>query len=99
MSVESTVAAVELYTPDEVSEMMRGKISAWTIRKLAREKKIEHVRIDRGKILFTHAQVSSFLESRTQTVLAGPTVSKQVDTLAFRGTSRSRKAHGASAAG
>lgn len=82
---------LELYSPEEISGMLRGKISAWSIRKLARESKIEHVRVDRGKILFTQAQVQAFLQAHTQRVVAAP-VPANAGGLGFQGTSRSRKA-------
>lgn len=81
--------SLELYSPEEVSEMLRRKVSAWTIRKLAREKKIDHTRIERGKILFTEAQVKSFLESCTRPATA--VIAVEESALAFQGTSRSRK--------
>lgn len=88
---------LELYSPEEISEKLRRKISPWLIRKLAREKKIEHTRIERGKILFTEAQVKEFLESWSQPVAVAPAV--QSVGLAFSGTSRSRKARAGSLPG
>lgn len=80
----------ELFSPEEVSERTRKKISPWKIRQLAREGKIEFVRIERGKILFTEAQIQGFLSAWTQTVLPPPPAEQSG--LAFKGTSRSRAA-------
>lgn len=81
---------LELFSPEEVSERMRRKISAWKIRQLAREGKIEFVRIERGKILFTEPQIQAFLESWTQSVAAMQPVVEEP--IAFKGTSRSHAA-------
>jgi len=88
---------LELYSPEEISDKLRRKVSPWLIRKLAREKKIEHTRIDRGKILFTESQVKAFLDSCSRPAEAAPAV--EAVGLAFVGTSRSRKARAGSLSG
>jgi len=82
-----------LYSPNEVSDMTRGKISPYTLKRLARSGKVACVRGERDKILFTKAHVATLIESWTQHGEPEP-VSSAVG-LAFAGTARSRKAHGA----
>lgn len=84
---------LELFSPEEVSEKLRGKVSAWTLRKLAREKKIDHTRFERGKILFTEAQVHAFLQRWEQPANVRSHAEIHEVPLVFQGTSRSRKAH------
>ncbi|MGV2855366.1 helix-turn-helix domain-containing protein [Glutamicibacter sp. AGC13] len=86
---------VALYSPEEVSVELRRKVSPWTIRKLAREKKIAHTRVERGKILFTEAQVKAFLESCVRQADSAPEV--EPEALAFQGTSRSPRARAGAA--
>ncbi|WP_102158732.1 hypothetical protein [Zhihengliuella halotolerans] len=81
-----------LYSPEEISEMMRGKLSAWSLRKLARDKAVECVRINGGRILFTAAQVERLLEEWTQSPKREP-VAPEV-ALAFEGSPRARRLRG-----
>lgn len=88
-----TVDDFTLYSPEEVSDMTRGKISPYTLKRLARSRKIECLRGERDKILFTKSHVTALIESWTQPCDSQP--STPAVGLAFAGTARSRKARGA----
>lgn len=84
------MTSVALYSPEEISEMTRNKLSPFTLKRLARDKKIDCVRGERNKILFTEAHVNSLIESMTQKS-ENTQKAEAAPTLAFKGTSRSRK--------
>lgn len=79
-----------LYTPEEISKMTRGNISAYTLKRLAREKKVGCVRGERDKIMFTKQQIKELIDAWSKSPEREP-VAPEV-AIAFQGTSRSMRA-------
>jgi len=88
------MSVLDLYSPEEASRLMRNQVSPHTLRRLARENKIDCVRGERSKILFTTAHLERLIESWTKRADSHRVEASGV-TLAFQGTARSRKARGA----
>lgn len=87
------MSVLDLYSPEEASGLMRNQVSPHTLRRLARENKIDCVRGERSKILFTEAHLEGLIETWTQRAESPQVKAPGLD-LAFQGTSRSRKARG-----
>lgn len=84
-----------LYSPEEVSKLTRGKISPWTLKRLARDGEVDCVRAERDKILFTKDQIRSIILRWSRSATREPVAPEVAESrVLFQGTGRSRKAHG-----
>ena len=57
----------KLYTPEEVAARLKH-LSAFTIRRLAAQKKIQHRRMARGKVLLSEGDVQGLVDFFKQEV-------------------------------